>query len=143
MTLKEYMELALKTSNHDFGGIRTRLLSSDDKLKVLHALIGLATESGEALDMMKKHVYYGKEFDRVNAIEEIGDIFWYAALALDTLGSSFEEAMEANIKKLEKRYNKGKFTVDEAINRDVKTEVVTLQQALNKFTNSGDNENKE
>lgn len=126
MTLKEYTELALKTANHDFDGILKRFTDSDQML-ILHALMGLSTESNEALDMMKKHLYYGKEFDRVNLIEEIGDLMWYAALALDTLDSSFEEAMELNIKKLEKRYNKGKFTSEDAINRNTDAERKILE----------------
>ena len=127
MTPELYTKLSLKTAGHDFQAIRDRV-SSEDKLLLLHAFMGLTTESTEALDMMKKHLYYGKEFDRVNAIEEIGDIFWYAALALETLGSSFEEAMELNVKKLQKRYNKGKFTEQDAINRNVEAERKILEQ---------------
>lgn len=125
MTPKEYMEQALKTANHDFGGILDRV-ENHEKLKILHGLMGLSTEANEALDMMKKHIYYGKEFDQVNLIEEIGDLLWYSALVLDAVGSSFEEAMDTNIKKLQKRYNKGKFTEENAINRDVDAERLVL-----------------
>ena len=43
----------------------------------LHMLLGIHTEVGEALDIYKKTLAYGKEFDIVNLGEELGDILWY------------------------------------------------------------------
>ena len=45
-----------------------------------HALYGLVTEAAEALDTLKKVKFYGKEFDKVHALEELGDIRWYLEL---------------------------------------------------------------
>ena len=53
--------------------------------RVAHALRGIVTEVGELVDAYKKHLYYGKELDVVNIKEEIGDCFWYIALATDAL----------------------------------------------------------
>jgi len=66
--------------------------------------MGCATEGAEILDIMKKHVFYGKKLDRDHVIEEAGDVLWYLAILSDELGFSLEEAMEKNIQKLEKRY---------------------------------------
>lgn len=69
MTIKEYQENAVNT-----------LAVLEDKTKDLtHMLCGTATEVGEFLDVFKKWFAYGKEFDRINAREELGDICWYLA----------------------------------------------------------------
>ena len=70
MNSKEYIRDAVVTESRDFDSMNTRL--NDDGLKrLLHAGIGLSTEAGEFLDALKKHIFYGKELDRVNLKEEI------------------------------------------------------------------------
>lgn len=44
-----------------------------------HHVWGVFTEAGELIDQLKKHVYYGKPIDRVNIVEESGDVMWYVA----------------------------------------------------------------
>ena len=85
MQNKDYKEAALRTESNDFEAIQKRI-SSKRNIRLLHAGIGLATESGEFLDALKKAIFYGKELDRVNLQEEIGDLLWYCAIALDELG---------------------------------------------------------
>ena len=93
--------------------------------RLLHGAIGIATESGEILDQLKKHIYYDKELDKLNIAEEIGDVMWYVALLCNTLGIDLEEVMETNIHKLKVRYPE-KFSTDKALNRDLKAEKETL-----------------
>jgi len=118
--MKDYIKLALTTESNDFAAIKSRL--TDDNIRLLHAGIGLATEAGETLDALKKHVFYGQELDKGNLAEEIGDTTWYLAIVLDVLGMTFEEIMEANIKKLKTRYPEG-FTKYDALNRDTEKEM--------------------
>lgn len=132
MDNKTYLKSALRTNNPDEAGIHNRLVVPQDmskrqSLDLLHASMGLVTEAGEFQDMLKKHVYYGKELDTVNLKEEIGDILWYCAIALNALDSSFEEVMETNINKLKARYPE-KFTSDKAINRDLAKERKILEE---------------
>ena len=54
--------------------------------RVRHAILGYTTEVGEALDAFKKEVIYGKSFDRVNFLEELGDCLWYLALGMSAIG---------------------------------------------------------
>jgi hypothetical protein len=73
------------------------------------------------LDMMKKSIYYGKQFDdsvaRTLSSELITSMLRYAsANAIDT-----ELAMRANIEKLRARYGE-KFSSESAINRDLENE---------------------
>lgn len=126
MDSKSYMADATRTESVNFEGMNQRL--NDDGLKrLLHAGIGLSTEGGEFLDALKKHIFYGKELDRVNLSEEIGDIFWYLAIACDELGIEFETVMARNIEKLKARYGE-KFTEERAENRDLDKERDILEK---------------
>ena len=122
MNADEYQKLAMRTAatpdlfNNNVDG------SMDD---VLHALLGIGTEAGELQDMFKKHLMYGKAFDRTNLIEECGDLLWYIALALKTVNVTMSDCMERNIKKLQVRYPQ-KFTTENALNRNLEQEARAL-----------------
>ncbi len=94
--------------------------------RIEHGVIGIVTEAGELMDAVKKTKIYRKELDKVNLIEELGDIFWYTALLCDELGVSFEDIMDKNIAKLEARYPE-KYSHDNAINRNTDTERAILE----------------
>ena len=125
MNSKDYIQNAIRTESTDFTSMNTRL-NEDGTKRLLHAGIGLSTEAGEFLDALKKHIFYGKELDRVNLKEEMGDLFWYLAIACDELGVEFEPLMETNIAKLKARYGE-KFTEHKAENRDLDTERTILE----------------
>jgi NTP pyrophosphatase (non-canonical NTP hydrolase) len=95
--------------------------------RLLHGALGACTEVGELQDAIKKHLMYGREFDRVNVIEECGDILWYMALCLSAVGSNMDEAMERNLAKLFKRYG-NRFTAEAALNRDLEGERKLLEE---------------
>lgn len=125
ITSNNYIEHVLKTESPVTDEMITRI--SDPKvIRLLHASIGLATESGEILDMIKKHIFYGKPLDLVNASEEIGDTLWYCGLAIDVLKTTLDEVMTVNIKKLKARYPE-KFSEYHAENRDLETERAILE----------------
>ena len=84
--------------------------------RLLHCALGVATESAEFADLIKKWLFYGKEYDRTHALKELGDIMWYIAIAADALGSDLDEVMKMNVDKLKARYPE-KFAQDLAINR--------------------------
>ena len=120
MNSKSYINDAIKTEAVNFQAMDQRL-SEDGTKRLLHAGIGLSTEAGEFLDALKKHIFYGKELDRVNLAEELGDMFWYMAIVADELGIEFESVMEKNIAKLKARYGE-KFSESRAENRDLNAE---------------------
>ena len=95
-------------------------------IALMHMAMGCVTESGEMMDMLKKAFIYGKPADRVNAIEELGDMLWYIAGFCRLLETSFEEVMAINDAKLALRYGPV-FTEDKAINRDLESERELLQ----------------
>ena len=73
----------------------------------LHYCLGIMTEAGELASLVKKEVFYDKRADGDDIKEEIGDLLWYIARFLDSTDLTFEECMEANLAKLEKRYPSG------------------------------------
>ena len=126
MDTKKYKEMVLKTESKDFEAISSRL-KDKRALRLLHGSCGIATEAGELLDAMKKHIFYGKEIDTVNIVEEIGDLMWYSAILLDELGVEFEEVMEKNINKLKARYGE-KFSETCANTRNLDQERKILEK---------------
>ena len=125
MNSKEYQADATVTDLMDYGPVLERL-QNIHTVRLLHAAMGLCTEAGEFMDMLKKHILYGKPLDEVNLNEELGDKLWYTALALDELKTTFDQCMETNIKKLRQRYP-NKFTEADALNRDLNKERQILE----------------
>lgn len=101
-----------------------------ETMRQLHAAIGISTEGGELLDAFKKALFYGKELDRANVLEEVGDVLWYSALLLDSMGGNFETASATVIEKLKRRFPE-KFTQEKALKRDLKAEREVLEAAEN------------
>ena len=78
--------------------------------------LGLAGESGEVIDQIKKHLFQGHEIDQEKMADELGDVLWYYMLILKTLGFTLQEVMGRNIEKLRRRYPDG-FAVERSIYR--------------------------
>lgn len=106
MTINEYQKLAMRTLNPQ--------LNKKDVL--INGVMGLCGESGEAIDIVKKHLAQGHELDREHLIKELGDIAWYLAETAYALDVDLETVLEGNIAKLKKRYPEG-FGVKESLDR--------------------------
>ncbi|MBR2650292.1 MAG: nucleoside triphosphate pyrophosphohydrolase family protein [Clostridia bacterium] len=106
MTINEYQKLAMTTLNPE--------LSERDVL--INGVMGLCGESGEAIDIVKKHLAQGHELDREHLIKELGDIAWYLAEVAYVLGVPLEEVLQKNIDKLKARYPEG-FDKEKSRNR--------------------------
>jgi NTP pyrophosphatase (non-canonical NTP hydrolase) len=94
--------------------------------RLLHALLGLASETGEIADQLKKHLIYGKPLDEVNLVEEHGDFSWYANVMIDAVDSTWEVSWAKNIAKLKVRFP-DKFTQAQALTRDLDAERAALE----------------
>lgn len=70
----------------------------------LHMIIGIDGEVGELTDAVKKAVFYRRELDRENVIEELGDIEFYLQGLRQGFGITREETLAANMSKLGVRY---------------------------------------
>lgn len=124
--MKNYEKLAEILENKDFEKIGERVQQKNN-IRLLHATLGLSSETGEFADQIKKHIFYGTDLDLVNLEEEIGDLFWYLAVAANTLGISFDAIQEKNIAKLKKRYGE-KFSEEKAQNRNLPEERKILEE---------------
>lgn len=107
MTINEYQQLALRTESH----------TNSDLDRILQGVMGLAGESGECVDLVKKFIFQGHSLDSEHLMKELGDVAWYLALTADAIGCTLEEVLEANVKKLEDRYPDGRFEAGKSINR--------------------------
>ena len=106
MEINEYQLLAMRTLNKEL----------DQKEVLTNSVMGLCGESGEACDIVKKHLFHGHELDRDALIKELGDVSWYLAEAATALDIDLSEVFERNIEKLKKRYPEG-FSEERSINR--------------------------
>ena len=120
-------------ANSDYAGI-TKRLADPINIDLNHAAMGVSTEAGEILDIIKKHIYYGKDIDTKNLIEELGDIIYYIQLLINTLNIkngntriTLDSVIWDNIKKLTKRYPNG-FSESAALNRDIDNELSHIQK---------------
>ena len=93
MNLNTYQALALRTAK-----------PLDPEGNLSHAVMGLCGEAGEFADCIKKHLIYGQPLNRANALEEIGDLLWFIALACKALDVPMEHAAQMNLDKLAMRY---------------------------------------
>ena len=109
---KNFVDLADRLGELDRQGANIERLTT--------AGVGLAAESGEFLEIVKKMVFQGKPWNddnREHLIIELGDVMWYVANACIALDIPFDEVIEGNIKKLEKRYPGGHFDIHDSENR--------------------------
>lgn len=103
-----------------------RTLSTKEDL-IEHMAYGLVTESGEILDALKKHKFYGRDLDIKNLKEEAGDLCWYLYQFLEGIGYTPEQCRADNIKKLEKRYPE-KFEDVVVRNQEVELEHIDTEE---------------
>jgi len=85
---------------------------------LLHMAVGIAGEaSGELLDAIKARVIYRKPLDLDNVVEELGDLEFYMEGLRQELNVTRQQCLDANIKKLSKRYEGLKFSNQAAVER--------------------------
>jgi len=69
--------------------------------------LGLAGESGEVIDLIKKHLFHGKPLDREKAIEELGDVLFYVQCLAEALDVEIAKVAQVNDQKRRRRYPGG------------------------------------
>ena len=89
--------------------------SEIDVPRLMTAALGLSSEGGEFVEIVKKMFLQGKPADQENIFHmkrELGDIMWYWVTACMSLDLDPVEVILENQKKLEARYGK-RFTIDQ------------------------------
>lgn len=107
MNFDDYQAAAMRTANPEC-------------VDLSNAALGMCGEAGEFADVVKKHLHQGHVLDRDKLIKEAGDVLWYVALACEALGVTMDEAAEANVEKLRKRYPDSYSHADSINRRDAK-----------------------
>jgi NTP pyrophosphatase (non-canonical NTP hydrolase) len=106
-TFEDYQELAMRTASQ-----------KEHMTELMVSVMGLATEAGEAVDTIKKHVEQGHDLNVDNLIEEAGDVLWYVARLCRALDVDMGAVAVRNIEKLKRRYPDG-FSTEASVNRVV------------------------
>ena len=121
---EKFVDAVTSDSSKDFVYLADRLVELDRKGANIERLttsgVGLAAESGEFLEIVKKMVFQGKPWNsdnREHLIIELGDVMWYVMQACAALDVPIEEVVAGNVEKLKKRYPGGEFDVYKSENR--------------------------
>lgn len=96
MTGNEYQAQAMRTAGEHTG---------IDLL--LNGVMGLAGESGECVDLVKKVLFQGHDLDRQRLAKELGDVAWYLAIAAQAIEYPLDKILQMNVDKLLERYPNG------------------------------------
>ncbi len=107
MQFNEYQQLAERTAS----------VQKDKRERFTNFAFGLAGETGEVIDCLKKHLFHGHPLDREKLKIELGDLLWYVATTATTAGIPLDNIATANIEKLKDRYPDG-FSEERSINRE-------------------------
>ncbi len=114
----------------EFSKYVGRLLSHNfvvDRSILLHASMGLVTESAEVLDLLKKHYAYSRPLSINKVKDELADVFHYLTMACNQLGIDIEVLMNINHANLSIRYPAG-YADEKANNRDLQAEEKAVSQ---------------
>jgi len=106
-----YQELALRTASAESLADSGAMLNT--------AALGLAGESGEIADHVKKVMFHGHPLDdatRDKIAKELGDLLWYCAMGARGIGLGLSDIATMNVAKLKKRYPEG-FSTENSLRR--------------------------
>ena len=121
---KDFVEKVTSSESNAFGALHSRMIALSDEgvnpALLLTASIGMASEGGEFSEIVKKCTFQGKPMNEETVFHmkrELGDIMWYWVNACRALKLAPNEVVEANVRKLESRYQGGSFDVYYSENR--------------------------
>ena len=113
-TYSDFVTKVTSEPSLDLEALKTSLKNIDEKspiesARLLTAALGLGSESGEFVEIVKKMILQGKPASEENIFHmkrELGDIMWYWITACSALKLDPFEVITENQKKLESRYGK-------------------------------------
>jgi len=108
---------------------RTRNPQLNFKDRIINNAFGLSGEVGEFVDLMKKALFHGTEVPKEKIVKELGDIQYYWAETVSTLGEQLkftvQDVLDTNSKKLRERYPNGFSFAAANERKDEKVEKIT------------------
>jgi NTP pyrophosphatase (non-canonical NTP hydrolase) len=97
MNFNQYQKEALKTAIFP------------PEMAITYPALGLAGETGEVMEKIKKMYRDNLSFDTVRhqMAAELGDVLWYVAVLADAFDIPLQDIVTANVMKLRSRYDRG------------------------------------
>ncbi len=86
---------------------RTLSVSEDTNKALTLTALGLAGETGEVVELVKKIVFHDKDIDVSKLVLEMGDVLWYLTAMCLVINVDMEQVVDANVAKLRSRHPKG------------------------------------
>ena len=96
MTGNEFQKHALRTAG---------TMNNMDML--INGVMGLAGESGECVDLVKKMLFQEHGLDQKRLAKELGDVAWYLAVTAHAINYPLDKIFQMNVEKLKERYPDG------------------------------------
>lgn len=111
-----FVNAVTSDESRDFIAFSDRIVSLDENganiERLLTGAVGINSEGGEIMEIVKKLVFQGKKWDDETVYHlkrELGDVMWYVVQCLVALETDISEIIEMNVEKLKKRYPGGEF----------------------------------
>tara|TARA_B100000212_G_scaffold105383_1_gene78075 strand:+ start:641 stop:1060 length:420 start_codon:yes stop_codon:yes gene_type:complete len=119
VNFKEYtkfVDAVTSDESRDFLAFSDRIVSLDEKSanieRLLTGAVGINSEGGEIMEIVKKLIFQGKKWDKdtiYHLKRELGDVMWYVVQCLIALDCTMDEVVGMNVDKLKARYPGGEF----------------------------------
>ena len=109
----KFVDHTTSMESKDYIALVDRLWAIEDTAnlpRLLTAVVGMQSETGEFAEIVKKCIFQGKELNddvKFHLMRELGDIIWYWSQGVMSLGYNPTDVIKENINKLEKRYPNG------------------------------------
>lgn len=97
MNLNDYMVFTRETAIYP------------EEFAVEYCALGLSSEVGECLGLLKKEIRDGRTIDN-DMFKELGDVAWYWVRLCDEFGFNPEDVLRENVAKLLSRKERGKLS---------------------------------
>lgn len=120
---KDFVQAVTSDASNELEAMIVRLRELDKIVNIsllMTGATGVAAESGEFAEIVKKCVFQGKPMNEETVFHmkrELGDIAWYWVNACRAIGVDPNEVIAENVRKLEARYPGGEFDVYHSENR--------------------------
>lgn len=131
MSTDEYEALAMRTEADQRKILHRLVQLGPDAMRLDNAARGLAGDAGEVSSAVMKYIEYGRDLDRVNLVEEVGDCLWRLAQVCKAAGFTLNQAMQANINKLRSRYP-DRYSDERSANRNPEAERAAVKEHVGK-----------
>jgi len=112
----KFVDAVTSDQSRDFIAFSDRIVSLDEKganiERLLTGAVGINSEGGEIMEIVKKLVFQGKPWDKETKYHlkrELGDVMWYVMQCLLALDTTMDEIVGMNVDKLKARYPGGEF----------------------------------